>query len=713
MGSRNRFGLFLAASIIAAATAGACSNSGSDEGLGGMGGDSTGGQQSAGGSGGAMGGSTTGTGGGSGSGTGGATNAGITGGGLILDVVKVAVSSSGVATVEFTITDADARPIDLYGKLTYGAVTPNFILSWLGENEDGASTQYTAYTLRTKTTTDGVSEVQSSYDVGGTYETLDLGHYRYTLGTDIDIDSERRGFTHSLGVYATRTLEDVRFVATDIESWVPDGSAVQTVLDVVTTEACNSCHTRLEAHGGSRRGVEMCNLCHTEENSINPETGNTIDFQVMIHKIHMGEDLPSVLAGDPYYFIGFNNSNHDYSEVAYPWAMTDCAKCHQGTQGDRWFENPAQKPCTSCHDRTYFGTGDPPEGWTAHTAGPRDDSECIVCHAEDSLEPIKSLHKSSLSDLDRPVVAAEILGIENTAPGELPELEFAVTVNGVPVDMLGDAAGRLNRIRMRIFGPTSDVNRSWSETIEEAAVTTAVECDSVFTPPCLEAIGDSFVYHALVPIPADVSGSFMVGLDGRIKDVVYGNVAFINPIEPFVVSGELTPRRAIVDRAKCNSCHGDMGFHGGGYRDPLYCLNCHNTTASFPVEDVVPPGESVVAKAMNLKDFIHGIHSSVAYPAPLNDCQQCHLDGTYGVPLDDDLLASTYASVTGMGGASGVPVSTTFLVQPEGAACTSCHSDSAAIAHAETNTGMSGEACGTCHGDGKVYDVAEVHALDP
>jgi OmcA/MtrC family decaheme c-type cytochrome len=709
MGSRYGLGLFLAAAIIAAGTAGACSNSEPDDGVGGMGGSSIGG----------AGGTDTGSGGGT-------ITAGVTGGGLLLDIVKVAVSPAGVATVEFTITDAEGRPLDREGKLTYGAVSPSFILSWLGENEEGESTQYTAYTLRTKSTADGETAVQSATDTGGTYETLALGHYRYTLGTAVNLvddEMDRRGLTHSLGVYATRQLDETRFVATAVESWVPDGSPVETVLDVVNTEACNSCHTRLEAHGGARRGVEMCNLCHTEANSINPESGNTIDFQVMVHKIHMGENLPSVVAGDPYYIIGFNNSNHDYSEVAYPWTMTDCAKCHQGTQGDRWYERPAEKPCSSCHDRTYFGTGDPPEGWTAHSGGPRDDSECIVCHATDSIESITKLHKSSLSDPARPVVAAEILGIEDTAPGQLPALEFAVTVNGVPVDMLGDAAQRLNRVRMRVFGPTSDVNRSWFETIEESGVTTAVPCDSAFTPPCLESLGDTFVYYAVTPIPADVTGSFMVGLDGRISDPVYGNVAFLNPIETFAITGEVTERRAIVDRAHCNSCHGDLGEHGGGYKDPLYCMNCHNTTAVLGVEDPLPPGESVVETGLNLKDFIHRIHSSVGYPAPLNDCEQCHLAGTYGVPLADGLLASTYATLScpstlmscdgGMGGGSGEPVSTAFLVQPESAACTSCHSDSAAVAHAETNTGMSGEACGTCHGDGKVHDVAMVHALEP
>src|SRR5690606_33157094 len=150
------------------------------------------------------------------------------------------------------------------------------------------------------------------------------------------INEERSHLTHTLGVYGRRAFEGKDYVDNVLHSWVPDGNEVQTIYDVVTDEACNNCHTRLEFHGGQRRGVGMCNLCHTESNSINPESGNTIDFQVMIHKIHMGSSLPSVQAGEPYYFIGYMGAREDFSEVEYPWDMRDCSKCHTGTQGERW-----------------------------------------------------------------------------------------------------------------------------------------------------------------------------------------------------------------------------------------------------------------------------------------------------------------------------------------------------------------------------------------
>lgn len=641
----------------------------------------------------------------------------IVGAGLELSIDSVQVSDAGQAVVEFTIKDSAGNPLDKDGRITLGAVAPSFVLSYLNETEGGESLQYTAYTLRTKTSADGDEAIQSSTDSGGTYETVRLGTYRYTLGSKIDITKKRSGLTHTLGVYATRTYDDLRYVSTALHSWVPEGGDVKTTLDVVTDAACNSCHTRLEFHGGSRRGVGMCNLCHTEKNSMNPESGNTVDFQVMIHKIHLGKDLPSVQEGEPYYFVGYMNSREDFSDVAYPWDMRDCVKCHQGSQGDRWMTRPAEKPCTSCHDRTYFGAGDAPEGWTAHTAGPRDDSECAVCHGEDSLEPISATHYTTLSDPTRPVVTAEIVKIKNTAPGHLPEIELAFEVDGKPHNIVDQP---FDRIRMRIWGPNTDMLTGWTETISDAPA-----CGETPVAPCLEALSTTVIYHAALPVPADARGSYQLGLDGRYASTEHGNVAFINPIRAFVISGDLMERREIVDRDKCNSCHGDLAFHGGSYNDPGYCLNCHNGSATME-ETELQPGGSELLESLNFKDFIHRKHAGARYPAPLNDCNQCHLDGTNLVPIGQpDLASSLYGVVTcdetstdcsgGMGGASSGPAPTTtfYEVPPESAACTSCHSDPATVAHAETNTGSVGEACGTCHGPGKLLDASAAHALTP
>ena len=44
----------------------------------------------------------------------------------------------------------------------------------------------------------------------------------------------------------------------------------------------------------------------------------------MLHKVHMGSSLPSVIAGKPYQIVGFNQSVSDWSTVVYPADVRRC-----------------------------------------------------------------------------------------------------------------------------------------------------------------------------------------------------------------------------------------------------------------------------------------------------------------------------------------------------------------------------------------------------
>ena len=122
-----------------------------------------------------------------------------------------------------------------------------------------------------------------------------------------------------------------------------------------------------------------------------------------------------------------------------------------------------------------------------------------------------------------------------------------------------------------------------------------------------------------------------------------GGLCVGNPNQYMAVGGaaQVSPRRAIVDNAKCNVCHKNLGtftshvFHDGQRNDGPTCTFCHLTTG-------VDGGWSY-----NIKEVVHSIHASsvrnnpynwegaavhawdITYPAILNNCEACHVPGSY------------------------------------------------------------------------------------
>jgi len=156
--------------------------------------------------------------------------------------------------------------------------------------------------------------------------------------------------------------------------------------EVVAQESCEGCHTRLEAHGGLRGGLEQCQVCHTagsEDRHSDVDAGETpgvtVHLPVLIHGIHAGEVLSEPFTaygypGNPY-GEGYPDYNvHDYSEVTFPrfeGGARACAACHEGS--DAWTD-PQTVACLSCHDS---------DDAAAHAAVNTDDTwgeSCDVCH---------------------------------------------------------------------------------------------------------------------------------------------------------------------------------------------------------------------------------------------------------------------------------------------------------------------------------------------
>jgi hypothetical protein len=263
--------------------------------------------------------------------------------GLDLEIMDVVIPNDRQPEVTFRISDPRGLPLDRDGIFTPGPVETSFILSFIPEGD----TAYVAYTTRVATSPiTGESAVQASTDSGGTYTTVEAGTYTYKFATvlpeDFDVDA-----THTMGMYARRDLTEFnldRYVANELDHFIPSGTGTPMPRDIVSTATCNGCHDPLAIHGGSRQEVGLCVLCHNPTQSIDPDTMDSVDMGYMTHKIHAGAHLEN-----GYTIIGYRQSVHDYSEVEFTTDLKDCQACHTGgtpTEDFPLVADPA--PAPSC-----------------------------------------------------------------------------------------------------------------------------------------------------------------------------------------------------------------------------------------------------------------------------------------------------------------------------------------------------------------------------
>jgi len=375
-----------------------------------------------------------------------------------------------------------------------------------------------------------------------------------------------------------------------------------------------------------------------------------------------------------------------------------------GMQWDRWTSRPSRDVCGSCHFEIDFATG---EGHLAQT----NDDNCSTCHVPYSGKEydrsVTGAHTVTFKSDQLPGIQIDVISIATTSPGRQPLVTMAFSDKFGPLD-----PGTLGRIRVSLSGPNDDFDFY----VQEDALGKLVQANSYWT------------YRFEARIPGDATGSYTFGVEARKPIVVNAgeenefthNDQLQNFTVPFVVTDdEPVARRLVVDDAKCENCHANLDLHGSNRHDAnAYCDTCHMPGAT---DARVRPEGTGPAQGIHFKYMIHKIHrgseltqtpyivygyrssehdySNVEFPGDLRNCEACHLDGTYEIPLPDDLLP-TFS-----------PASQIELMLPTTAACLACHDSDDAAAHADANTSDSlGESCATCHGEGKTYSVERVHA---
>ena len=710
------------------------------------------------------------------------------GAGVNLQITAASVAAT--STVTFTVADAAGRPIDLLAELAANTLAPKFTLAHLDATgkyvsyvsgtatglpytKTGASTE-TPPVLATATQAQSERPSASTpADVARFAAGTTPGTYTYTYKTAI---TAVPGDVNTAGIYFTRNYTDkdgkvTGYPAAATFDVVPTGKSAR---DVVTDAACNACHSQLQAHD-RRRGVKLCLSCHNP-GSTDPETGNTVDMAVMIHKLHGGNYTTNT-----YEIVGFRQTYFDFSNTRFAGPTgeaKECAACHTSTTPLKF----SRAACGACHDTV---------DWTTHAGGQTDDFVCNSCHSSTTAKPgVQFVHSKLYSSaaaarFTDPQFVVTITGVTGGAPGANPVVAFTVSVGGAPFDLNADLAQvvpagstlvtnprKVQSFRFSLAGPTTDFGLiSTTNTTGDAPQSPSPQTGTTFT----EVAVGSYTYTFPTLIPATAKGTYAIGFEGYFVQklpatgtaVAAKSFAPIVPLAYFSVDGStVAPRRAIVDDAKCNSCHGGLGFHGESSRKTVaYCAFCHNAFNVNDARNSRPeffPGAatntwtttpwSIVPESVQLSTMVHRMHANLDLTAgqyvfgadrfvsaakPLanlttfkfefpnytgvQNCAACHLPGTWGLPASTNLPTRVQTWTCSEAASADANdyctapfyTATDAFVLPQAAMCVSCHDTDLTKNHAASMTFGTFETCGTCHGIGKEVDVFKVHQPRP
>jgi OmcA/MtrC family decaheme c-type cytochrome len=257
-------------------------------------------------------------------------------------------------------------------------------------------------------------------------------------------------------------------------------------------------------------------------------------------------------------------------------------------------------------------------------------------------------------------------------------------------------------------------------------------------------------------VPAGATGTFAIGIEGRMSVTLLPgttaqqtvNMAGKNQVIYFAVDGTpVQPRRQVVQLANCNGCHLKLEMHGNLRNNTEYCVMCHNpsnTDFTMRPSAQVATDKTLPSQAINFALMVHKVHTGAQMPA--NFGTDYAIVGYGGSHNDFGVaFASVPAGITNTGvrfptmGPTGsvadtakcymchvnsseanFPIGKNVVTDPQGklskapattSACTACHQNTSALAHAVTQTDPTfGETCDVCHGTGAQFDVDHMHA---
>ena len=663
---------------------------------------------------------------------------------LQADITDVTMSSP--PTITFKVTAADGRPA-----LEIAPSLLSFTLNKLQPAGAGKPESWVSYINRVESSNAAstpnvlAQAIQATTESGsaGTLVELGDGLYEYTYATDpanvtapIAVAYEP-ALLHRVGLElrggggsALRTIAP----ANPVLDFIPEtGAIVPRGKNIVSTDSCNACHDRLEFHGGPRITAEYCVTCHNPD-TIDQDSGESLDMGYLVHSIHMGLQRGGTVGGEaaiPYVVYGFGDTAHDYGDVTYPQDVLWCENCHVASDatpdGNDFAVTVTATSCGSCHaEGLRLGTPDPVTGKPPYSyqhqggvvAGITiNDGRCLDCHNGQGVPTAQAIHanipgSSRLRETLGMNFEYQILDLAGLQAGEMPVVTFRVLdAAGEPVDVRSDETFLTSgaRFTLRLAWDTGDIFNGLADG------TLANPRAQPFSLNVLDVLGElvenadgSFSYTLPEATPEGVPANLMVTLEGRR---VYADGERAYPESAIYYTG--APRAVIVEEQKCDSCHQFLAFHGGSRAgDPQMCVVCHNPDAAYPEIGTIALGP-----------MLHQVHAAaypgfeeITYPQGVSNCLACHAEGTFYAARDTARPVSIDAGTDLSDWGDDIANSATSE------ACAGCHSSPQAKAHMEGNGGIFGgtkgampipssqtESCLVCHGPGRLVDTAAAH----
>ena len=654
---------------------------------------------------------------------------------IYAEITNVSIASPPL--VDFALADGNGNPVT---GLNAGSIS--FKIAKLVPGTDGNASAWQSYinTVEDPGAGPGTeSKLQATTENGaaGTLVDNNDGTYAYTFLIDVANVTEPVPITY-VDTLTHRVSFEIRGLApvrNPVYDFRPSDNATSGIFtrEIAKTDSCNDCHENLAFHGGARVEMQDCVTCHNP-GSADANSGNTVDMKVMAHKIHHGENLPSIIAGGQYCIYGFNDSQHCYDDVVYPQAIQNCSGCHDETDPEtpdasNWYEQPTIEACGACHDDVDFASG------ANHGSGiVADNTMCVTCHATnpDSRLEVRQAHR--ILTVERAQnYSFNILTVDFLTPGTAPMVTFSVTdpLNAdTPYDLANDPDLSASALQFRVSWDTIDYSNQGNGASNGQPLQS-----NVYDNGTLAATdnGDFTYSLTLTPVAATATGTGIVTFEGSVS-TSDGTASPRSSFKYFGITDDPTnpvARRTSVDMDRCNDCHSFIAFHRGARNDIIeICQVCHQADAARRGTPSAGP--------MDMKHFIHRKHAvdDIRYPQRVSNCVACHTDdGFYPVATDSGVLATSFNQ-----GTVATDPTDNNRMSPNSAACSVCHASADAQAHMIGNGGsfdacqetdgtlrqrldtcgpggnkngpLVNESCTVCHGPGRFSDVADVHSIN-